>query len=75
MGERRSGQCPAREVLRKWWLGVGEGGGLTLGPQAEDEGGNSSSSELLSVSVVHGSRVGSTSLQNLVHGPDQEGGG
>ena len=54
---------------------MGEGGGLTLGPQAEDEGGNGSSSELLRVSVVHGSRVGSTSLQNLAHGPDQEGGG
>ena len=54
---------------------MGEGGGLTLGPQAEDEGGNGSSSVLLRVSVVHGSRVGSTSLQNLAHGPDQEGGG
>ena len=32
---------PGIEVLIKWWLGLGEGGGLTLRPHSGAERGNS----------------------------------
>lgn len=69
-GSARPERCPGSGGW-VWVRAAGSHQGLTQRLREATVG----SCELLCVSVAHGSRLGSTSLQNPGHGPDQEGGG